>query len=429
VEGERSLPCGKCEKCRRIVGMLLAYGADPSRCGYSQKQIDACLESLAAHGVHQEAAGARHLAWMLQQRGLLPEDAPAFRNARPVPEVMKLRFHREASPVEGLPQDLRTPIFRLLMHHADGAVERTGRLWTPCEPLEPSLQALPYRPRPQPPAAPATADGGRGQTTSGATPRPYLLAELTWPRAKERFAECDTALLPVGAIEQHGYHLPLDTDSWDADYLCRRVAEACGDPKPLVLPLIPYGVSYHHDDFPGTLSINPETLAALVYDVGMAAARNGIRKLIIVNGHGGNAPTLQFAAQKINRDAHIFTCVDTGETSDADIYRITDTPNDVHAGEVETSTALATRPHLVDMDRATRDVQDFSSQYLDFSSENSVEWYAHTSRISTSGVMGDATAASVEKGERMWSIMVDHLVAFVESLKAVTLDQLHERRM
>ncbi len=92
----------------------------------------------------------------------------------------------------------------------------------------------------------------------------YLLAELTWPEAKKRFAEVDVALLPVGAIEQHGPHLPLDTDSFDADYFARQVAEHCSDPQPIVLPLIPYGVSYHHDEFSGTISVSNETLSRFV---------------------------------------------------------------------------------------------------------------------------------------------------------------------
>ncbi|HXI03780.1 MAG TPA: creatininase family protein, partial [Candidatus Saccharimonadales bacterium] len=240
--------------------------------------------------------------------------------------------------------------------------------------------------------------------------------------------ETDLALLPVGSIEQHGPHLPLDVDAWDADYTCRRVAAACREPRPIVLPGIPYGVSYHHDDFPGTLSIKPETLARIVYEVGMGAARHGITKLVIINGHGGNVPTLQFAAQNINRDARIFVCVETGDTSDSDIARITETPNDVHAGETETSTSLATRPELVRMDRAKKHVPRFSSQYLDFTSKRSVEWYARTARISQSGVLGDPTRATREKGERIWQIMIDHLVAFVESLKSMTLDEIYERR-
>ncbi|MBU1186271.1 MAG: creatininase family protein, partial [Acidobacteria bacterium] len=135
----------------------------------------------------------------------------------------------------------------------------------------------------------------------------YLLGELTWPEAKVRFKEVDVALLPVGSIEQHGPHLPLDTDAFDADYLARRVAENCSFPKPLVLPLVPYGVSYHHEDFAGTMSVSPRTLSRIIYDIGICAARNGIKKLVIINAHGGNVPSLQFAAQMINRDAYIFT--------------------------------------------------------------------------------------------------------------------------
>jgi creatinine amidohydrolase/Fe(II)-dependent formamide hydrolase-like protein len=134
----------------------------------------------------------------------------------------------------------------------------------------------------------------------------FLLGELTWPEARERFREVDVALLLVGAVEQHGPHLPLDCDAFDAEHIASRVAEGCNEPRPLVLPLVPFGVSYHHEDFSGTISINPETLSQLVYDIGMSAVRHGITKLVIINGHGGNGPALHFAAQMINRDAHIF---------------------------------------------------------------------------------------------------------------------------
>jgi creatinine amidohydrolase/Fe(II)-dependent formamide hydrolase-like protein len=259
-------------------------------------------------------------------------------------------------------------------------------------------------------------------------PSPYLLAELSWPQARARLKDVDVALLPVGAIEQHGPHLPLDTDAFDADYLCRRVAAACTDPKPLVFPPIAYGVSYHHEDFAGTLSVSPETLSRLVYEIGISAARHGIQKLVIINGHGGNAPSLHLAAQRINRDTHIFTCVETGETSDPDIYEFVETPNDVHAGEIETSTNLATRPELVNMQEAPKSIPRFSSRYLDFTSKRSVGWYAYTSRISSSGVMGDATRGSREKGERIWAIMTRRLVELVEDLKKLSLDEIFQKR-
>jgi creatinine amidohydrolase/Fe(II)-dependent formamide hydrolase-like protein len=230
----------------------------------------------------------------------------------------------------------------------------------------------------------------------------------------------------VGAIEQHGPHLPLDTDSFDADYLARRVAESCGDPKPLVLPAVPYGVSYYHQDFKGTISIRNDTLSRLIYDIGMAAAANGIHKLIIINGHGGNEPALNFAAQKIHRDARIFVCVDTGETSDVDIADIVETANDVHAGEIETSTALAVRPELVRMDKAQTDVPRFSSDYLEFSSKRGINWYADTHKISKTGVLGDPSKATAAKGERIWQTMIAHLVSLVEDLKRISPKDLHQ---
>jgi creatinine amidohydrolase/Fe(II)-dependent formamide hydrolase-like protein len=265
-------------------------------------------------------------------------------------------------------------------------------------------------------------------TGSTSQKRTYLLGELTWLEARERLKEVDMVLLPVGSIEQHGSHLPLDTDAFDAEYLAQQVAAACSEPKPLVLPLISYGVSYHHDDFAGTMSISNETLSRLVYEIGMSAARNGFNKLIIINGHGGNVPALKFAAQMINRDAHIFVCVDTGETSDPDVLDLAETPNDVHAGEIETSVSLAVRPHLVKMDRAKKYVPKFSSRYLNFSTKRSVEWYARTAKISRNGVLGDPGKASKEKGEKMWAIMVKNLLELVEDLKALTLDEIYEKR-
>jgi creatinine amidohydrolase/Fe(II)-dependent formamide hydrolase-like protein len=238
----------------------------------------------------------------------------------------------------------------------------------------------------------------------------------------------DIAILPVGAIEQHGPHLPLDTDAFDAQYLAVHTAQACSDPKPYVLPLIPFGVSYHHNDFIGTLSISNEALASLVYDIGMSVAANGIRKLVIINGHGGNGPALNYAAQKINCDARIFVCVDTGETSDVDIEGIVNTRNDVHAGEIETSTALAVRPHLVDMAVAKKSIPRFLSRYLDFTSKRGVSWYAYTRKISATGVIGDPTQANAEKGKRIWETMIAHMVAFVEDLKRLTLDEIHQKR-
>ena len=424
VHDRRALPCGQCEKCRRIVGMLIGLGGDPKNCGYDAQSIDRCLKALATKPPHQELPAIQHLAWMLAEKGVLAEPVMGSVRGAEQPEVIRLRFDPQRSPIDGIPVDLRERLYRILLEHAAGAARRVGKVWVDFDPLhDPSLH------RPYVFEGPARSGRSRKTTddSTATTDRTHVLGELTWPDAARRFKEVDIALLPVGAIEQHGPHLPLDTDAYDAEYLARRVAEQCKNPKPLVFPLIPYGVSYHHDDFSGTISIGNDTLARLTYEVGMSAARNGITKLVIINGHGGNAPALHFAAQMINRDAHIFTCVDSGDTSDADIEAMAETQNDVHAGEIETSTSLATRPELVRMDQAKRSVPRFTSRYLDFSSRRSVDWYARTSRISKQGVMGDPTKATREKGEKMWDVMIRNLVEFVEELKPMSLDEIHQR--
>ena len=256
----------------------------------------------------------------------------------------------------------------------------------------------------------------------------YLWETSTWQQIEERLKIVDTAILPCGAIEQHGPHLPLDLDYFDAVHLARKVAEACQDPKPFVLPPLPYGVSYHHSDFKGTVCVTNNALSALVYDIGMSLAHNGIKKLVILNGHGDNAPTLNYAAQMINRDAKIFVCVETGETSDVDIYELADTRNDIHAGEIETSTALALRPELVDMSKAEDHTLDLDNEYLSFTSERGVSWFVHTKRLSSSGVMGNSTMATAEKGERMWQIMIAKMTEFVETIKNTPPEELYQNR-
>ncbi len=423
TRGNRVYPCGRCEKCRRIVGMLMAIGADPSHCGYTREHVENCLAVLTEKGVHQESAGADHMIYLLGKRDLLPESAGDLSQGREKPEILKVRVDLERAVPKEIPEDLRILLYRIYLNHATGAVIRRGRTW---EPLD--LLTDPVVSDSSPPRGRSSEKASLPEQPAKRPRNPHLLGELTWPLARERFKEVDVALLPVGSIEQHGPHLPLDTDAFDAEFLATRVAELCSDPKPIVLPLIPYGVSYHHEDFSGTVSISPETLSRMVYEVGMSMARHGIKKLVVVNAHGGNVPALRFATQMVNRDAHIFTCVESGETSDTDVNALIETPNDVHAGEMETSTTLAVRPELVDFARSRKFVPRFSSRYLNFSTKRSVEWYTRTEKISSSGVLGDPTKASRAKGEQIWEMMILRLVEFVEDLKGMTLEEIYQKR-
>ena len=423
--GDRILPCGKCEKCRRIVSMLCAIDADPQNCGYTQDQIKTCLEMIVKLGSHQEEASVDEVFKRLVDKGRIVLPESKISTLTPHPEIFNIRFHPKRSPTNGIPEDLRKPIYRIVAQHATGCVKRVRSKWGPMnietdpdleQPYAYELKSRPY----------LKSDSEEGVFYDAEA---HKWEELSWPEIKELIKTVDIALLPVGAIEQHGPHLPLDTDAFDARYLANRVATACSTPRPFVLPLIPYGISYHHDDFPGTLSISNEALSRIVYDIGMSVARNGIQKLVIINGHGGNAPALNYAAQMINRDARIFVCVDTGETSDIDIDSLIETPNDVHAGETETSTSMAIRPHLVKTEQLKKSVPEFSSRYLNFSSKRSASWYGYTDKISSTGVMGNPEKATAEKGVKIWEIMITHLVALVEDLKSMTLDEIYNKKL
>ncbi len=347
------------------------------RCGYSKEQIARCLKALTVKSIHQEKEGVEHLAYLLRRKEAIKKSFIGTVEAHERPEIMKLRFDSERSLVEEIPMALREPLYGLYLHHVEGSVMRRGRAWIAFD-----LMNAPELKRPYPFDKPASGKSfsQKGGKDPSIPDVPYLLGELTWPQAKSRFKEVDIALLPVGAIEQHGPHLPLDADAFDANYLARKIAEACRNPKPIVLPLVAYGVSYHHEDFSGTISVSPETLSQLIYEIGMSASRHGVTKLIIINGHGGNSP------------------------------------------------ALATRPDLVDLDAAQKFIPKFSSRYLDVTSKRSMGWYAYTSKISSTGVLGDPTKANREKGSRMWQVMISRLVEFVEDLKNMGLDEIYQRR-
>ncbi len=412
----RIYPCGNCEKCRRIIGMLEALNEDPRHCGYESAQIENGLKKLGSAGVKQIGPDASHLYSLLLDKGLIESNEHTRRLAKAHPHVMMMRFDNERSVIKDIPNDIRIPLFRIYDQYADGVVRLTNKRWKTTDVYREPDMTVPY---------PFELGDSKSAENIVAD---YLWGEMTWPEIEEKLQSVDIAILPCGSIEQHGPHLPVDVDAFDAEYLARRVAEACSKPRPFVLPRVSYGVAYHHEDFKGTVSVTNDALGRLVYDIGMSLARNGIRKLVILNGHGDNTPTLNYAAQMINRDANIFVCVETGETSDEDLYNMIDTPNDIHAGEIETSTTLAIRPHLVKMDQAKNSTPDFGSVYLNYTSQRGVSWYTRTRNISKTGVMGDPTKASAEKGRKMWEIMIAHLVIFVEQLKSSNLEDLYQRK-
>lgn len=244
----------------------------------------------------------------------------------------------------------------------------------------------------------------------------YLLEEMTWEEAKEKFKEIDIAILPVGSLEQHGPHLPLSTDAFDVYWLAKEVCKKVREPKPIVLPPINYGISQHHREFVA-ISLSPETLINVVYDIGCSLAYYGIKKLLILNGHGGNIAALKVAAQKLTFEKDLLVFIDTGEIAHKEHKRIVKTKNDVHSGEYETSTSLYNREELVKKDKFVKGEPKFISKHLAFSSDEPIPWVFFTHKLSETGVLGDATKATKEKGEKLWQIHINKLSKFIEEIR------------
>jgi creatinine amidohydrolase len=194
-----------------------------------------------------------------------------------------------------------------------------------------------------------------------------------------------TVLVPLGALEQHGPHLPLDTDARVATAVARRTA--ADDSALLVAPPLAYGASGEHEGFPGTLSIGHEALRAVLVELGRSASRWASR-LVFVNGHGGNVPTVPDAVAQLRhegRDAGWWPCVPAG--------------GDAHAGRTETSILLALDPGSVRMDAAEPGATAPLAELLPALRAGGV------AAVSPNGVLGDPTGANAPEGERLLAEM------------------------
>lgn len=129
---------------------------------------------------------------------------------------------------------------------------------------------------------------------------PLLLAELSWPEVKAALPDIELVLIPVGALEQHGPHGALATDTVSADALCQAAAARLG-PRVAVAPPVPWGVSWHHMAFPGTVSLRPETLIAVLEDIVGSLHAHGLARFLIVNGHGGNTAAITLAVERLKQ--------------------------------------------------------------------------------------------------------------------------------
>ncbi len=241
-------------------------------------------------------------------------------------------------------------------------------------------------------------------------------------------AERTVALLPLGAIEQHGPHLPVSTDAVIAESLVRLAAERAAAPA-LVLPTQAIGKSNEHLAYPGTLTLDAGTLLALWTEIGESVHRAGVRRLLMVNAHGGQPQVMEMVAREL-RVRHAMLAVSSSwwhmglpETSVPD----DEVRHGIHGGQVETSMMLHLRPDLVRMDRA----RDFRSVLPDVEAEYerlrlvggvSAGWQAQD--LHPAGVAGNASAASAALGEAIVEHAAAALGRLVEEVSRYPLDAL-----
>jgi creatinine amidohydrolase len=213
-------------------------------------------------------------------------------------------------------------------------------------------------------------------------------------------------LVPVGAVEQHGPHLPTGTDTIVATALCERVSDRCGAP---VLPAIPVGCSYGHStNLPGNLSLTPEQLALVVRQHAEWAAASGLSRLLFVNAHVGNAASLAIATDHLRlfRPELRVNFVNWWTLDPTVAEESVIDGDDLHANRSETSVMLAVAPELVHADRL--ESADDPDRTADLVFRYTVP------SLSTNGVTGRPSEATPELGAKLVGLTVDALVDLVE---------------
>jgi creatinine amidohydrolase len=234
-------------------------------------------------------------------------------------------------------------------------------------------------------------------------------ARLTWPEAEAAVSETPACILPFGAVEAHGPHLPLQADTLLTTEECRRVCERTGV---ILLPTVPYGQVWSLYSFPGTLSVSIYTLIALTKDLVRSLRDHGFRLVLIHSGHLGNIAGLKQAIRECHDELRgvkvvLLDCL-PGAIAQVESPLTTrrSHPSLIHSCEIETSMVLEVAADEVHMERAVREYPDYPYDF----DLTPTPWRA----VTTSGVLGDATAATADKGRALVAAEVDAMVSVIE---------------
>ena len=272
-------------------------------------------------------------------------------------------------------------------------------------------------------------------TANTSTPTAQALASHRWAELKTRdFAALDpartVAVLPLGATEQHGPHLPLSVDTVLVDGVVNAALGhlAATDPV-LVLPTQTVGLSTEHTAFAGTLHLSPQTLIQLWCDIGASVARAGVKKLLMFNAHGGNVGLMDVVARELRAQHGLIVYssswynlpIDAGVMGQfsADEHRF-----GIHAGDIETSMMLALSPNRVNMTEAQNFAstsQERAKHYAVLGNGKSAKLGWHMQDYNQQGAAGNASAATAAKGEALVDSAGEHLALLLKELVALPL--------
>lgn len=252
---------------------------------------------------------------------------------------------------------------------------------------------------------------------------------LTWKEVETMPNKENVVIIqPVGAIEQHGHHLPLIVDAAIGGGVLGQALEKLDPNIPAyALPHIYYGKSNEHWHFPGTIVLSTQTLTNVIMEVGESLYRAGFRKLVLMNSHGGQPQVMQMAARDLHVKYPDFAVFPLFTWRVPNITKDLLTPQEatqgMHAGDAETSIMLALLPEQVQMDLAVAEYPPVQPEVslLSWEGKLPVAWV--TKDISQSGVIGDPTTATKEKGDRILESVSDGWVEVIKEIYAFRIPQ------
>ncbi len=255
----------------------------------------------------------------------------------------------------------------------------------------------------------------------------YQMQDMTWPEVRDALQETKIAILPVGSCEQHGPHMALSVDIAGAEEFSRLLAERV-HPLALLAPPLKYGISIHHMPFPGTLTLQPETFESVLMDVAESFAHHGVRRLFVVNGHGGNQNALGVASAKMRRDLDVRMAYSLwpvvgglSVAGEAKGRRIG------HACVFETSMMMHLRPDLVRGDKLAEG--ELEPPLYGDTPSGGIDGFAYWDELTANGALEGAPDATAEIGEKITQTALDHISAFLRRFAEVPIDVEDEPRL